>query len=184
MSDLRSRARSLHARLFPPLEPPKPRPVVRLTRRNRRVLLVLLSGAPDLSGYPICRAAGVPSGTAYYVLWRLEDAGWVTSEWGPVFTDDGLRRRFYRLTPTGRTGAYALLGLEAPGAPPAMMPAPVAAVLPAGPTPLHAHEITPDDAAFMRMMAGARFGPDATVVLPSGKTITGAEMARWLEAPG
>lgn len=47
---------------------------------------------------------------------------------------------------------------------------------------LHAHEITPDDAAFLRMMAGARFGPDATVTLPSGKTITGTEMQRWLDA--
>jgi len=47
---------------------------------------------------------------------------------------------------------------------------------------MHAYEITPNDAAFLRMMAGAKFGPDATVVMPSGKTITGAEMARWLEA--
>ncbi len=48
--------------------------------------------------------------------------------------------------------------------------------------PLHAHEVTPADAAMIRMMAGANFGPDATVVLPSGKTITGAEMQRWVEA--
>lgn len=115
MGDLHQRARSLHARLFPPTGPPKPRPVVRLTRKNRRVLLVLLSGATDLSGYPICRAAMTGSGTVYYLLWRLEDAGWVASEWGPVFTDDGLRRRFYRLTPYGRQQAYELLGLEAPG---------------------------------------------------------------------
>ena len=47
---------------------------------------------------------------------------------------------------------------------------------------MHAYEITPDDAAFLWMMAGATFGPNATVVMPSGKTITGAEMARWLEA--
>jgi hypothetical protein len=45
---------------------------------------------------------------------------------------------------------------------------------------LHAHEITADDAALLRMMAGAIFGPDSTIGLPSGKTITGAEMARWL----
>jgi hypothetical protein len=49
-------------------------------------------------------------------------------------------------------------------------------------TPLHAHEVTPNDAAFMRMMAGATFGPDVEVTLPSGKTITGAEMAKWVEA--
>ena len=47
---------------------------------------------------------------------------------------------------------------------------------------LHAYEISPNDAALIRMMAGAHFGPDAAVTLPSGKTITGAEMQRWLEA--
>jgi hypothetical protein len=46
---------------------------------------------------------------------------------------------------------------------------------------LHAHEVTPADAAMIRMMAGAKFGPDVTVVLPSGRAITGAEMARWVE---
>ena len=113
MSDLRQRARSLHARLFPPLEI-QPRPVIRLTRKNRRVLLVLLSGATNLSGYPICRAAGTGSGTVYPLLARLEREGWVTSEWGPVFTDDGLRRRFYQLTADGRSEAYRMLGLEEP----------------------------------------------------------------------
>lgn len=48
--------------------------------------------------------------------------------------------------------------------------------------PLHAHEITPNDAAFMRMMAGATFGPDARVTLPSGKTITGTEMQQWVQS--
>lgn len=49
---------------------------------------------------------------------------------------------------------------------------------------LHAHEITPDDAALIRAMAGAHFGPDAVVTLPSGKTITGAEMQRWTREGG
>jgi hypothetical protein len=44
-----------------------------------------------------------------------------------------------------------------------------------------AHEITPDDAALIRAMSGARFRPDATITLPSGKTITGTEMQRWTE---
>lgn len=50
------------------------------------------------------------------------------------------------------------------------------------PSPLHAHEITPNDAALIRMMAGANFGDEARVTLPSGKTITGAEMRRWVES--
>lgn len=48
------------------------------------------------------------------------------------------------------------------------------------PSPLHAHEVTADDAALIRMLAGASFGDTATVVLPSGKTVTGAEMRRWV----
>jgi hypothetical protein len=48
--------------------------------------------------------------------------------------------------------------------------------------PLHAHHITPDDAALMRRMAGASFGPTSTVTLPSGRTVTGAEMQRWLDS--
>lgn len=46
--------------------------------------------------------------------------------------------------------------------------------------PLHAHEITTADAAAIRMLAGAQFGPDASVTLPSGRSITGAEIARFL----
>jgi hypothetical protein len=49
--------------------------------------------------------------------------------------------------------------------------------------PLHAHEISPNDAALIRMLSGATFGPDAKVTLPSGKQVTGPEMARWVEPP-
>jgi PadR family transcriptional regulator, regulatory protein PadR len=81
-------------------------------RRQRRVLLVLLSGAPNLSGYPIGRAAQAGSFTVYPVLDRLEDCGWVTGEWGPGKPGSG-RRRFYKLTPEGRKAVLLLLGLEA-----------------------------------------------------------------------
>ena len=53
---------------------------------------------------------------------------------------------------------------------------------PAG--PLHGYEITPADAALIRMMHCAHFGPDATVTLPSGRTITGAEVQQWIDANG
>jgi hypothetical protein len=53
---------------------------------------------------------------------------------------------------------------------------------PRAPGPLHAHEVTPADAALIRMMSSAHFGPDAVVTLPSGKAITGAEMQRWIES--
>lgn len=63
-------------------------------------------------------------------------------------------------------------------------PTPVTDRMPAPepvPAPLHAHEVTAADAALMRMMKGAQFGDGFTLVLPSGKAITGAEMRRWIE---
>lgn len=50
------------------------------------------------------------------------------------------------------------------------------------PTPLHAYQVTANDAALLRKMAGARFGEGATITLPSGKVVTGAEMRKWAEA--
>lgn len=95
------------------------KPPVRLTRRTRRILLVLLSGAGNLGSYAICRAAAIPLGTIYPVLVRLESAGWAEGEWGPLIPGTPLRRRYYplrrryyRLTPKGRYQALALLHLE------------------------------------------------------------------------
>lgn len=50
------------------------------------------------------------------------------------------------------------------------------------PTFLHAHKVTANDAARIRMMAGTSFSKSETVTLPSGNTVTGAEMRIWLEA--
>ena len=52
-----------------------------------------------------------------------------------------------------------------------------------GDGPLHAHELSAADAALIRMLTGAKFGPEAKVTLPSGRTVTGAEMARWVKPP-
>lgn len=57
---------------------------------------------------------------------------------------------------------------------------PAAPATPMDDRPLHAHEITTDDAALIRALNGAVVGPDATFVLPSGRAITGAEMRQWL----
>lgn len=115
MPDLYQRARSLHGRLFPPLEVPE-RPPVRLTRQARAVLLVFLSGSPDLSALVIYRATRVPLGTIGLVLADLERAGWVT--FTPAATTAGMpagsRRGAYAITTAGRQQAYELLGLEAP----------------------------------------------------------------------
>jgi transcriptional regulator len=42
----------------------------------------------------------VEEGSLYPALYRLEDRGWVTSDWG--VSENNRRARFYRLTPKGR----------------------------------------------------------------------------------
>jgi DNA-binding PadR family transcriptional regulator len=77
------------------------------SRRERRVLLALLSGASNLSGYPIGRAAQVGSGRVYVTLAKLEkQAYWVVRDQVPG------GRAFYRLTPAGRHAVMGLCGLE------------------------------------------------------------------------
>ena len=44
-------------------------------------------------------AFDLPEGTLYPALYRLEEDGWLTSEWTVV---EGRRRRIYRITQAGR----------------------------------------------------------------------------------
>lgn len=46
---------------------------------------------------------------------------------------------------------------------------------------LHAHELSPDDAALLRALFdnGVEFGHKATITLPSGREVTSEEMRRW-----
>ena len=50
----------------------------------------------DLSGDVLA----VGQGSLYPALYRLEDRGWITSEWGT--SPEGKRARFYTLTTVGR----------------------------------------------------------------------------------
>lgn len=60
-----------------------------------------------LHGYAVIEALsartdgslGLPTGTVYPALRRLERAGWIEGEWSTV---DGSRRRTYRLSRSGR----------------------------------------------------------------------------------
>ena len=42
----------------------------------------------------------VEQGSLYPALYRLEDKGWIQSEWG--VSENNRKAKFYRLTPTGR----------------------------------------------------------------------------------
>jgi len=75
---------------------------VRLTRPTALVLLALSRGVRH--GFDVLDATGLPSGTVYPILRRLEDAGAVRSPWEPV---EAARqagrppRRYYELTGAG-----------------------------------------------------------------------------------
>lgn len=73
------------------------------------LIMQALAAAQSTHGYGVMRwieqATGatlqVDEGSLYPALYRLEDRGWVISEWG--VSENNRRARFYRLTPKGRT---------------------------------------------------------------------------------
>lgn len=86
----------------------------RLRRRDRRVLLVLLTGAEELSIYSVSIVAKVNSGTTNVILARLENIGWVDAEWEEGAYAGRPRRKFYHLTKFGHVQAMGILGLRYP----------------------------------------------------------------------
>ena len=82
---------------------PKQAPL-RITLPTQLVLQALLADpAKEIYGLPICRASGLPSGTVYPILARLERYGWVKSRREKLDPADAGRppRRYYRLTKNG-----------------------------------------------------------------------------------
>ena len=72
------------------------------------MVLKTLAGMGPLHGYGIARrieqvsagALALNQGTIYPALLRLEQKGWISSEWGT--SENNRRARFYRLTAAGR----------------------------------------------------------------------------------
>ena len=64
-------------------------------------------------GYQIIQALkaagfdGLSGGTLYPALMKLEQEGWITSEWG--FSDNNRRARYYQITAAGRRALGAEL---------------------------------------------------------------------------
>lgn len=97
----------------------------RLTRATLDVLEVLLQDDEELYGLKIAQAVGRPTGSIYPILARLEQLGWVESEWEP--TDPavrGARRRFYHLSQDGAARAHAALASRRARPSGAVRPAP------------------------------------------------------------
>jgi DNA-binding PadR family transcriptional regulator len=81
-----------------------------MTGPTLKVLGELLSRPHNrISGAEISRSTGLASGTLYPILFRLEEAGWLQSEWEEVTPSEVKRprRRLYRLTGLGEASTRA-----------------------------------------------------------------------------
>ena len=77
----------------------------RMTLQTQLVLRALLENpAKQRYGLELCDLAGLPSGTIYPILARLESVGWIESSWEDPAVHEKAgrpRRRFYRITADG-----------------------------------------------------------------------------------
>lgn len=81
---------------------------LRITTAVVKVLAAFLDDpAEDRYGLDLIRDTGLPSGTLYPILVRLERAGWVGAQWEDIdpVAEGRPARRYYRLTPDGVQGA-------------------------------------------------------------------------------
>ena len=80
----------------------------RITGPTLKVLGQFFDRANEpLSGIEILRSTGLASGTLYPILFRLEEAGWLESQWEDVAPSQigRPRRRLYRITALGEKNA-------------------------------------------------------------------------------
>jgi len=89
---------------------------MRITLQVQFVLRVLLDDpARELYGLEFVDGTGLPPGTIYPILARLEGAGWIGSRWEEVDQHEAgrPRRRYYTLTPDGAEQARDALAAVA-----------------------------------------------------------------------
>jgi PadR family transcriptional regulator, regulatory protein PadR len=84
-----------------------------MTLQTQLVIRAMLAEpAVEHYGLQLCGETGLPSGTIYPIVARLEQLGWVVSTWeDPVLhiAEGRPRRRYYRLTDEGAAQARAAL---------------------------------------------------------------------------
>jgi DNA-binding PadR family transcriptional regulator len=75
------------------------------------VQALLRDPARELYGLELSQETGLLPGTAYPILLRLENEGWVTSRWEDIDPQAEKRpaRRYYRLTAAGAVQASAAI---------------------------------------------------------------------------
>lgn len=85
---------------------------LRMTLQTQLVLHALLADVDkELYGLEIAERTSLLPGTTYPILVRLTQAGWVKPRWEDIDPHDEQRprRRYYKLTPDGITGAREAL---------------------------------------------------------------------------
>jgi DNA-binding PadR family transcriptional regulator len=86
--------------------------MVRITLQVQHVLRALLEDPErELYGLEIVEATGLPPGSIYPILARLEAASWVVSRWEVIDrrAEGRPRRRYYRFAPDGMRQAQSAL---------------------------------------------------------------------------
>ena len=79
---------------------------LRSSRQTLAILETLLAHPSQWHhGYAISRQTGVPSGTLYPVLMRLDKLGWLETKWEESAAQGRPPRHLYRLTGNGREWA-------------------------------------------------------------------------------
>jgi len=81
------------------------KPLSRITPATIDVLTVLTASAEPCWGLLIIKSSGRPAGSVYPILERLEQSGWLTSQWEEDDARTGPRRRYYELTAEGAVAA-------------------------------------------------------------------------------
>lgn len=84
------------------------RPKAELLKGTLDLLVMKTLASGSAHGYRIARwieeathdALQIEEGSLYPALYRMEDRGWIVSEWG--VTENNRRAKFYRLTARGR----------------------------------------------------------------------------------
>jgi PadR family transcriptional regulator PadR len=85
---------------------------MRMTLQTQLIVQALLKDpARELYGLELSQETGLLPGTAYPILMRLENEGWVTARWEDIDPSAEKRpaRRYYRLTASGATQASAAI---------------------------------------------------------------------------
>ena len=91
-------------------------PLSRVTAATIDVLSVLDEASEPTWGLAIIKSSGRPAGSVYPILERLENSGWVRSEWEDDPGRSGPRRRLYEFTDAGAEAARtAIVGFRARG---------------------------------------------------------------------